>query len=384
MINRVVLLVLDSVGIGELPDAHKYNDEGSNTLANIAENLGGLKLPTLERLGLGNIHPIEGINPQEKPLASYGKMMEKSAGKDTTTGHWEIAGIILDNPFPTYPKGFPQDFMSEYEKRIGSKTIGNYVASGTEILNELGKKHQETGYPIVYTSADSVFQVAAHEGVVPLEKLYEMCEIAREMLTGEHAVGRVIARPFIGEEGNYTRTANRKDFSRLPDRKIVLQSIKESGHEVVSVGKISDIYAGLGITKAYKTKSNLEGLHKTIELIKENFSGLIMTNLVDFDMLYGHRNDVKGYGAALEETDKIVETIVEHLKSDDLLIITADHGCDPTHPGTDHTREHVPVLVYNKNLDSKNLGVRESFTDIAQTLSVVFNLKDNYPGKSLI
>jgi phosphopentomutase len=382
--KRVVLLVLDSVGIGALPDAHLYNDEGANTLANIANALGGLNLPTLQKMGLGNIHPIKGVAPVEKPIASYGKMAEKSPGKDTTTGHWEIAGYILDKPFPTYPNGFPQDLIEEFEKRIGRKTLGNYPASGTQIIEDLGEEHVKTGYPIVYTSADSVFQIAAHEEVIPLEELYEMCRIAREMLVGDHGVGRVIARPFIGQPGNFSRTTNRKDFSRLPDRKIVLQSLQEEGYEVLSIGKIWDIYGGVGITKSLKSKSNLDGLQKTIESLKEDFSGLIMTNLVDFDMLYGHRNDVEGYGKALMETDQMVGKILDNLKEEDILIITADHGCDPTHPGTDHTREYVPILVYGKKLPVQPLGVRESFVDVAATLVKIFNLKDQYSGKSLI
>ncbi|QNO16734.1 phosphopentomutase [Alkalicella caledoniensis] len=382
--KRVILLVLDSVGIGALPDADKYNDVGSNTLGNIAKKVGGLKLPTLEKMGLGNIHPIEGVKNVEEPVASYGKMMEKSPGKDTTTGHWELAGIILDEPFPTYLNGFPQDLLKEFENKIGTKTIGNYAESGTKILADLGEEHQKTGYPIVYTSADSVFQVAAHEEVIPLERLYEICKIAREMLQGEHAVGRVIARPFIGEPGNYVRTENRKDFSRLPDTKIVLQSLNEAGLDVVAVGKIHDIYSGLGINRSYKSKSNLHGLNKTIDLINEDFSGLIMTNLVDFDMMYGHRNDVEGYAKALEETDGMLEVIIQNMKDEDLLIVTADHGCDPTHPGTDHTREHVPVLLYGKNIKPVNLGTLESFTDVAVTLTKIFALDDKFPGKSLI
>lgn len=383
-IKRVLLLVLDSVGIGALPDADQYNDVGANTIGNIAEQLGGLTLPNLEKMGLGNIHHITGVKKVDSPIASYGKMAEKSPGKDTTTGHWEIAGVTLEKPFPTYPAGFPKEVMDEYQKRIGVKTIGNYAASGTQIIEDLGEEHVKTGYPIVYTSADSVFQVAAHEDIIPIEKLYEICEIARELLVGEHAVGRVIARPFIGEVGSFTRTTNRKDFSRLPDRKIVLQSLQESGHEVVAVGKIYDIYGGLGITRSLKSKSNLEGLEKTIQLLEEDFSGLIMTNLVDFDMLYGHRNDVEGYGKALEETDKMISQILEKLKDDDVLIVTADHGCDPTHPGTDHTREYVPVLVFGHSLKSKDLGTRETFADIAVTLSQVFNLKDKFEGSSLI
>ena len=383
-IKRVLLLVLDSVGIGALPDAALYNDVGSNTIGNIAKKLGGLNLPNLEKMGLGNINDILGVKKVENPTASFGKMAERSPGKDTTTGHWEIAGITLEKPFPTYPDGFPKEIIEEYEKRIGMKTIGNYAASGTQIIEDLGAEHVRTGHPIVYTSADSVFQVAAHEDVISIDKLYEICQVARDLLEGDHAVGRVIARPFVGDVGSFTRTTNRKDFSRLPDSKIVLESLKESGYEVVSVGKIYDIYGGLGITKSLKSKSNLDGLEKTIKLLEEDFSGLIMTNLVDFDMLYGHRNDVEGYGKALEETDQMISEILRNLKEDDLLIITADHGCDPTHPGTDHTREYVPVIVYSSLLEPKALGTRETFADVAVTLAEIFDLKDKFEGSSLI
>lgn len=382
--NRVILLVLDSVGIGALPDADKYGDVGSNTIANIANAVGGLKLPTLENMGLGNIHPINGVREVDNPVAAYGKMAEMSPGKDTTTGHWEFVGIVLEEPFPTYLNGFPDKLIKEYEEKIGTKTLGNYAESGTVIIDKFGEEHQKTGYPIVYTSADSVFQIAAHEDVIPIERLYEICEIARKMLQGEHSVGRVIARPFEGEPGNYTRTGNRKDFSRLPESKIVLESMKDANLQVISVGKIYDIYSGIGITKSFKSKSNLDGLNTTLKLMKEEFSGLIMTNLVDFDMMYGHRNDVEGYAKALEETDGMLKMILVNMKEDDLLLVTADHGCDPTYPGNDHTREYVPILAYGKGVDPINLGVRESFTDIAATLVKVFDLKDEYKGRSLI
>ena len=382
--NRVILLVLDSVGIGALPDADKYGDVGSNTIANIANAVGGLKLPTLENMGLGNIHPINGVREVDNPVAAYGKMAEMSPGKDTTTGHWEFVGIVLEEPFPTYLNGFPDKLIKEYEDKIGTKTLGNYAESGTVIIDKFGEEHQKTGYPIVYTSADSVFQIAAHEDVIPIERLYEICEIARKMLQGEHSVGRVIARPFEGEPGNYTRTGNRKDFSRLPESKIVLESMKDANLQVISVGKIYDIYSGIGITKSFKSKSNLDGLNTTLKLMKEEFSGLIMTNLVDFDMMYGHRNDVEGYAKALEETDGMLKMILVNMKEDDLLLVTADHGCDPTYPGNDHTREYVPILAYGKGVDPINLGVRESFTDIAATLVKVFDLKDEYKGRSLI
>ncbi|WP_350345119.1 phosphopentomutase [Proteinivorax tanatarense] len=382
--NRAILIVLDSVGIGALPDADQYNDEGANTLANIAKEVGGLNVPTLEKLGLGNIHPIQGVKEQKHPLASYGKMDEKSPGKDTTTGHWEMAGVVLKHPFPVYPDGFPQEIIGEFEEKIGTKTLGNKVASGTKIIEELGAEHQKTGYPIVYTSADSVFQIAAHEEVIPLEKLYDMCAIARKMLQGKHGVGRVIARPFIGKNGEFQRTANRKDYSLVPPEETVLQTLQSHGKEVIGIGKINDIYAGLGITKSYKSKSNSEGLEITLDKIKENNSGLIMLNLVDFDMLYGHRNDVKGYAKALEEADGMINDLIAYLKEDDLLILTADHGCDPTHQGTDHTREYAPLLVYGKNHVPKDLGVREGFTDVAQTLSEIFSLEKDFSGNSIL
>lgn len=383
MVNRVVLIVMDSVGAGELPDAKLYNDEGSNTLGNISKKVGGLKLPNLQKLGLGNIDGIKGFEGEEKPVGSYGRSLEKSPGKDTTTGHWEIAGLILDQAFPTYPDGFPQDVIAEFERRIGTKSIGNYPASGTAIIQDLGDEHVKTGYPIVYTSADSVFQIAAHEDVIPLERLYEICQIAREMLVGEHAVGRIIARPFIGSNGNYKRTTNRRDFSLKPVRKTILNNIVEKGLDVCAVGKIEDIYGGYGITKAVHTKSNMDGVDKTIEYMKEPTKGLIFTNLVDFDMLYGHRNDVEGYANALREFDAKIPEIIDALKDDDVLIITADHGCDPTTSSTDHSREYIPMLVYGKSIKSGvNLGTRESFSDIGKTIGEMLSVQNEISGES--
>ncbi|SEF82806.1 phosphopentomutase [Caloramator fervidus] len=383
MINRVVLIVMDSVGIGELPDAHLYNDQGSDTIGNISKVLGGLHLPNMQKLGLGNIDGIKGIEAVEEPEGCFGRSLEMSKGKDTTTGHWEIAGLILDKPFPTYPNGFPKELIEEFERRIGTKVLGNKPASGTAIIQELGDEHVRTGYPIVYTSADSVFQIAAHEEVIPLEKLYEMCKIAREMLVGDHAVGRVIARPFIGTSGNYKRTANRRDFALKPFRKTLLNYIQESGMDVCAVGKIEDIYDGYGITKAVHTKNNMDGVDKTLEYMKMDTKGLIFTNLVDFDMVYGHRNDVEGYAKALIEFDNRIPEIIDNLKDDDVLIITADHGCDPTTESTDHSREYIPILIYGKQIKKGvNLGTRKTFADIGKTIAEMLNIKADIYGES--
>lgn len=383
MMDRIVLIVLDSVGIGELPDAKLYGDVGSNTLGNISKAMGGLRLPNMEKIGLGNIDGTSGIEREGSPVGCYGKALERSQGKDTTTGHWEIAGIVLDSAFPTYPNGFPKNVIEEFEKRIGTKTLANKPASGTAILDELGEEHMKKGYPIVYTSADSVFQIAAHEEVIPLEKLYEMCQIARELLTGEHGVGRVIARPFLGTPGSFKRTSNRRDFSLVPSKKTILNYIVDSGMEVYAVGKIEDIYAGSGISKAVHTKSNQDGVNKTLEYMAEVEKGLIFTNLVDFDMQYGHRNDPKGYANALIEFDNRLPEIIEKLGDHDVLIITADHGCDPTTISTDHSREYIPVLVYGKNLKSNvNLGIRNSYADIGKTIGELFNVPNEIEGTS--
>ncbi len=376
MINRVALFVLDSVGVGELPDAADYGDCGSNTLGNISRAVGGLNMPHLGRLGLGNIIPIEGVPPAASPAASYGRMAEKSPGKDTTTGHWEMAGIILKQPFPVYPHGFPTSLIKSYEEKIGRRVLGNKAASGTAIIEELGAEHMAAGSPIVYTSADSVFQVAAHEEVIPLEELYRICRIAREMLSGEHAVGRVIARPFVGQPGNFRRTVNRHDFSLKPPGYTLLDLLVDKGIPVTAVGKIKDVFAGQGITHAVSAKGNDQGMDKSLQLIRSDTSGLIFTNLVDFDMLYGHRNNPRGYGEALEEFDCWLPQLLEALKEDDVLIITADHGCDPTTPSTDHSREYVPLLIYGKRiLGGVNLGVRETFADIAATVAEAFGLQ---------
>lgn len=383
-INRVVLIVLDSVGIGELPDAALYGDVGSDTIGNIAKIVGNFDLPNLEALGLGNIdNGSHGIKISPNAVGNFGKCKERSSGKDTTTGHWEIGGVVLDKAFPTYPKGFPESIIKEFESKIGTKTIANKVASGTAIIEELGDEHVKTGYPIIYTSADSVFQIAAHEDIIPIERLYEMCRIARNMLIGEHALGRVIARPFTGETGKYKRTSNRRDFSLKPIGKTILDFISQSGMDVCAVGKIEDIYAGEGVTSAVHIKNNMEGVDKTIEYMKADNKGLIFTNLVDFDMLYGHRNDVLGYANALKEFDNRLPELLRTLRADDILIITADHGCDPTTPSTDHSREHIPVLCYGEALKKNvDLGVRSSYADIGKTVLELLKVDGTIAGES--
>lgn len=381
--KRVILIVMDSVGIGALPDAADFGDEGANTLGHIAENYPGFDIPNMIKMGLGNIDPANALKKIEKPIAAYGKAAEKSVGKDTTTGHWEISGVILSKPFPTFAEnGFPPGFIRNFEEAIGVKTIGNVSASGTVIINEMGDEHVKTGYPIVYTSADSVFQVAMHEEIIPVERQYEICQIARDMLIGDLEVGRVIARPFLGESGNYYRTKNRKDYATLPPE-TVLDVIKENDLGVYAIGKIVDIYAGKGFTRYKKTKNNLEGIQDTIEAIKNAEEALIFTNLVDFDTEYGHRRDVPGYAKALEEFDSYIPEIIDNLKEDDLLIITADHGNDPTHRGTDHTREYIPLLVYgDKVSQGYPIGERASFSDIAASIADYLGLNYDTAGLS--
>jgi len=373
--KRVIWIVLDSVGIGEMPDAEAYGDKGSDTLGNIARRR-LMKLPNLCRLGLANIRPLTGLPPAEAPLAAYGRATLASPGKDTTTGHWEMVGIHLAKPFPVYWHGFPAEVMEEFERRIGRSTLGNKPASGTEIIQELGEEHMRTGSPIVYTSADSVFQIAAHEDVIPLFELYKMCEIAREILRGKHEVGRVIARPFTGEPGSFTRTANRHDYAVPPPPGMLLDQLAGSGVEVYSVGKIFDVFLGRGIRQQQKTKSNADGMAKTMEAMEQLDRGLIFVNLVDFDQLYGHRNDVEGYARALEEVDAWLPSLEAKLREDDLLILTADHGCDPTTPSTDHSREYVPVLVYGKTArHGINLGLRATLSDLGQTVADNFGVQ---------
>lgn len=380
--KRVTIIVLDSVGVGELPDAAAYGDTGSNTLAHTATAVGGLHLPHLGAMGLGNVIPVAGVLPVAAPRAAYGKMAEVSAGKDTTTGHWEIAGLILDRPFPTYPEGFPPEVIKPFEQATGRKVLGNKPASGTEIINELGTEHLRTGRPIVYTSADSVFQIAAHEEIIPLERLYEYCRIAREILVGKHGVGRVIARPFVGEPGSFARTPDRRDFSLPPPRPTLLDAVKASGMEVAGVGKIEDIFAGQGLTQAVHTEDNRDGVEKTLALMEEDFPGLIFTNLVDFDMRYGHRNDPPGYARALEEFDAFVPQLQELTGPGQWLVITADHGCDPTTSSTDHSREYVPLLVFGPEVEPRSLEVRESLADVAASAARFLGVPWGGPGKS--
>ena len=370
MIDRIIIIVLDSVGIGELPDAYKFGDEGSNTLVNTAKAVGGLNVPNLESFGLGKIGDIPGVSKEVDAKAFYGKMIEASAAKDTTSGHWEIMGVITEKPFPTYPKGFPDDVIKAFTTAIGRPILGNKTASGTEIIKELGEEHIKTGFPIVYTSADSVFQIAACEDVIPIESLYEMCNCARDILKGKHNVGRVIARPFIVENGIYTRTERRRDFSLPPPEETVLDKAVKKGYEVVGVGKIGDIFAHRGLTREIHATNNRDGVLKTIESIRRDFKGIIFTNLIDFDMRYGHRNNPEGYAEALESFDKSLPEIVDASKAGDVIIITADHGCDPTTLSTDHSREYVPLLVFGKKLNKpRSLDIRNSFADVGATVS---------------
>ncbi len=376
MDRKVVLVVLDSVGIGELPDAELYGDKGSNTLGNIAKHVKGFSIPNLEAL--------ENLIKCENPEGIYGRCSELSKGKDTITGHWEMAGVILETPLQTYPNGFPREIMDEFEAKIGRKTLGNVVASGTAIIEELGEEHIRTGYPIIYTSADSVFQIAANEDVIPLEELYNMCKVAREMLVGDKMVGRVIARPFKGmKKGEFVRTANRHDYALEPFNKTALEYVSEAGLPMAAVGKIKDIFTGKGVTESVSIKDNMDGVDKTLQMMKSHSNGFIFTNLVDFDMKFGHRNDVEGYAKALEEFDDRLPEIKEALRDNDVLIITADHGCDPTTEGTDHSREYVPVLVYGRNLkEDINLGTRNGFCDIGKTVLDLLDIENDLVGKS--
>ncbi len=383
-IDRVFLIVLDSVGVGSLPDAAAYGDEGADTLGHIAERLGGLKLPHLAAFGLGNILPLPGVPPAPAPRASWGRMAEMARGKDTLAGHWEMMGLPLDKPFSLFPQGFPPELLSEFKRRTGAAGIlGNKAASGTEIIAELGAEHVRTGFPIVYTSADSVFQIAAHEDVIPLVELYEMCRQART-LCDAWLIGRVIARPFVGRPGNFSRTANRRDFSMRPPGKTALDILQEGGWTVTGIGKIENIFAGQGISRSRPSHDNAEGMRLVREEAAAAGRGLIFANLVDFDMLYGHRNDVAGYGAALEAFDRELGGLLPALGPRDLLIITADHGCDPTYPGTDHTREYVPLLVYGPDLPARPLGVRGTFADVGASVLDAFGLKPVFPGASFM
>ncbi len=381
--KRIFLIVLDSFGIGALPDAHLFNDEGANTLKSVSGS-SLLKIPNLIKCGLGNIDGVSCIEKSDTPTAIYGKCAELSMGKDTTVGHWEIAGVISKNPLPTFPEGFDKEIIDEFECLSGRRVICNLPYSGTEVIKDYGKEHIETGALIVYTSADSVFQIAAHEDHISLDELYRYCEIARKMLVGKWGVGRVIARPFVGEYPNFKRTSNRRDYSLEPSGKTVLDALKEQGYDVISVGKISDIFAGRGITEKYKTHSNLEGIKTTLSLMDKDFCGLCFTNLVDFDMVYGHRNDIDGYAKALSEFDELLPSITAKLKDDDILIITADHGCDPGDVSTDHTREYVPLIIVKNDYGSKNLGTLPTYSYISKIIKDYFQIDYTSEGFSAL
>jgi phosphopentomutase len=381
-VPRACVIVLDAVGAGELPDAADYGDEGSDTLGNVARAVGGLDLPNLEALGLGNIEPLEGCPPQPGAPAVTGRLFERSKGKDTTTGHWEMMGVVTPVAFPTYPHGFPDDVIDPFMNRTGRGVLGNKPASGTEIIQELGEEHQKTGKWIVYTSADSVFQIAAHEETIPLDELYAGCRVARELLTGKHAVGRVIARPFVGTPGHYERTANRHDFSLEPRRPNYLTLVREAGHKVIGVGKISDIFAGCDIDDSFPTRSNVEGINRIVQLLQDVDDGVIFTNLVETDMLWGHRNDPENFHRCLQDFDRRLPDILEALRGGDLLVITSDHGCDPTTPSTDHSREHALLLLYAEGRNAAGrIHEGGEFSDVGSTVNAW--LGGRSPGRSL-
>lgn len=385
MKKRVVLIVLDSLGIGALPDAKKFGDTGSNTLRSIVRSMPDFSIPNLKALGLGNIEGLTDMGISiAGPKGAYGRMAEVFKGKDTIAGHWEITGILNKTPFKTYEK-FPDDFMKKFEKAIGVGTLGNYAASGTEIIEDLGPEHERTGKPIIYTSADSVFQIAANTAVIPLDRLYKICGIARKMLVGDIAVGRVIARPYIIENGKRIRTSDRKDYAVAPPENTLLDNVKDAGQDVIAIGKINDIFAGQGITKSIHTENNNDGITKTIETIKSESDGLIFTNLVDFDSKYGHRRDAVGYGKAIERFDKRLGEIEESLKDDDMLVLCADHGNDPAHTGWDHTREYVPVMIYGKMIrENVDLGTMDSFADLGATIADYLGVEKTELGKSFL
>lgn len=382
--KRVFLIVLDSFGIGEMEDAAEYGDKGTNTLRSVSASP-YFHMPNMTSLGLFNLDGVDCGRKVEAPKARIARMKEASKGKDTTIGHWEIAGIQSKKPLPTYPNGFPKEVLDVFCEKTGRGILCNKPYSGTDVIRDFGKEHVETGKLIVYTSADSVFQIAAHEDVVPVEMLYEYCKIAREILTGEHGVGRVIARPFIGEEGNYTRTSNRHDFSLVPPSVTMMDQLKEAGKDVISVGKIKDIFAGKGITEAVYTKGNAEGIERTLSYLDQDFEGLCFVNLVDYDMLYGHRNDVDGYAKALTYFDEKLPEICGKLREDDVLMLTADHGCDPGYTvSTDHSREHTPFLMYGAKIEPKNLGTRDTFADIGASVLDYFGIKPEFAGTSML
>ncbi len=382
--KRVFLIVLDSFGIGEMPDAANYGDKGSNTISAVSK-VDGFNMNNMRDYGLFNIDGVNCYNKSVSPKGAFARMTEVSKGKDTTIGHWEIAGIISEKPLPTFPKGFPKEIIDKFERLTDRKVLCNKPYSGTQVIMDYGREHVETGSLIVYTSADSVFQIAAHEDVVPIEQLYKYCEIARDMLTGDVGVGRVIARPFVGEYPEYKRTSNRHDYSLRPPKITMLDQLSDNNFDVLAVGKINDIFAGKGITEFVRTKNNDDGMIKTIEFSKKNFEGLCFVNLVDFDMLYGHRNDPEGYAKALTKFDSQVVELISNLKDDDILIVTADHGCDPTTESTDHSREYTPmVMIGNKVRPNTNLGTRESFSDIAATILEYFGVEQKTKGTSFL
>lgn len=382
-LKRAILVVLDGVGAGANSDAQAYGDEGASSLEHCAQAIGGLELPHLGRIGLGNITPILGTPPRTDIRGAYGSMNEASAGKDSVAGHWEITGVLLSKPLPTYPYGFPAEFVAAFERAIGRKTIGNKPASGTEIIKELGEEHMRTSFPIIYTSVDSVFQIAAHQEVIPLEELYHMCELARGLLTGDNAVGRVIARPFIGVPGAFTRTEHRRDFSLAPLGTTLLDLLKEAGKDVIGIGKIEDLFAGRGLTQRDHTETNREGMAATLRWLERDFDGLLFVNLVEFDMLWGHRRDSQGYAQALRDVDHWFEQVQQRMQAEDAIFFTADHGVDPTYRGTDHTRERVPLLAYGEPIrPAVNLGVRNTFADLGQTLAEAFSVGPLAAGTS--
>ncbi len=384
MINRIIMIVLDSLGIGEMPDAADFGDFDVNTLGHIAQQTADFNIPNLLKLGLANIDGVTDLNAVAAPQGAFGRLAEVSKGKDTTTGHWEIAGLVIDTPFKTFPNGFPDEVIKAFSEATGREVLCNKPASGTQIIEELGEQHMASGAVIVYTSADSVFQIAAHEDVVPLTELYDMCQKARQILQGEYAVARVIARPFIGKPGNFTRTSNRRDYSLNPFGKTVLDSLKQADYEVRAVGKIVDIYNGCGVTHDVHTKSNMDGVDKTLDYMKDDFKGLIFTNLVDFDAKFGHRRNVPGYAKAIEEFDLRLPEIIDALRDDDILFLTADHGNDPSYRGTDHTREYIPFIAYGKQIKAGvNLATRDSFADIAATIADIFAVTPPENGKSM-
>lgn len=381
--RRIFLIVLDSYGIGALPDAADFGDEGSNTLKTITASE-AYDTPNMKKLGLFNIDGVDWMKKEESPAGAYGRMKERSRGKDTTIGHWEIAGVVSPNPLPVYPNGFPEEILEKFRKATGREVLCNRPYSGTDVIRDYGEEHMKTGALIVYTSADSVFQIAAHEDIVPVEELYRYCETAREILCGEHGVGRVIARPFTGEAPNFQRTANRHDFSLLPPRDTMLDAILEAGYDTYGIGKIYDIFAGKGIAHTQRIQNNVDGMNKTIEMQDEEFQGICFVNLVDFDMMYGHRNDIEGYANAATVFDRQLKTFLERMRPEDILMITADHGCDPGFKGTDHSREHTPLLICGADIKKNvNLGTRETFADIAATILDLLNVENNTDGTSM-